>query len=265
MENFLKSNSLPKLFLLCLVMPIAAGCQTGASPKTTENKNQTISNVNQEKTVERKKSETETISRSSSASGFAITKNDVVQKSANIEDFAPKNWYLMMKAEGDLNNDGLPDAVAAFSKAKLFDGKDESNHSLAQSEADINADRVLIIALRDTGGLLNLDELSQKIILCRTCGGQMDDTLTELAVRNGAVEISQNALGTSSANYLHKLKKDARRGWIVFYGEGKYRQRSSGKESAAKQKRSVRLSEFDISEEIQELGLISESPKKPTK
>lgn len=261
MLNFTKSNFVLKLFVFCLVMPLSAGCQTVVSPKSAKNKNQTISDSNQKKTNQSKNEETETSSKPSS-SGIVITKSDVAQTGERVEDFSPKGWYLMMNAAGDLNGDNLDDAVAVFSKAKLFDGTDESTHSSAQSEEDVNTERVLIVALRDADGSLRLDELSQKIILCRTCGGWYDETLSELSIKNKVIEISQDILDTYNSDYLHKIKKDARRGWVVFYGEGKFRERRTGKETAAKQKGTILLSDFNIMKEVQKLSQSEHLPKK---
>lgn len=109
-----------------------------------------------------------------------------------------------------------------------------------------------------------LDELSQKIILLRTRSAQMDDTSLGFSVKNGAIEIAQGALGTSSYDYLGKIKKDARRGWIVFYGEGKYWERRAGKGSAAKQKGIISLADFDITKEARNLDQ-SARPRRKTK
>lgn len=261
MFNYMKSNFVLKLFVFCLMMPLSASCQTGAPPKSAENKNRPVNNSNKDNANQSKNDETET-SLKPSSSGVSVTKDDVAQKGVRVEDFSPKNWHLMMKAEGDLNGDGAPDAVAAFSKAKLFDAADDSSHSSAQSEEDVNTERVFIIALRDANGVLQLEELSRKVILCRLCGAQTDETLLGLDIKNGAVEITQAALGTSSADYLHKIKKDAARGWIVFYGEGKFRQRSTGKNSAAKQRATIPLAGFDISKEVEKLGLSAKPTKK---
>lgn len=251
-----KLQSFLQLFILCFLLSSCAACQIGTSPKAApDNKKQTANDSNQNKTNQSENKQTEKTANATDSSAAVITKKDVAQKGTRIEDFSPKNWYLMMKAEGDLNGDDLPDAVAAFSRAKLFDGTDESTHSSAQSEADVNTERVLIIALRAADGSLNLDELSRKMILCRTCGAQLDETLMEVSIKNKAIEIMQGALGTSSADYLHKIRKDAERGWVVFYGEGKYRQRSTSKVSSAKQKGTIAFVDFDITAEVEKLNL----------
>lgn len=249
-----QSNFLIKLSVLCLLFPLTAACQTGASPKPspTPNVNRTISETERDKTVQPANKNAAAV-ETSMFSGAVVTKNDVAPKGTRVEDFSPAGWHLMLKADGDLNGDKIPDAAAVFSRARAFDGKDESTRASEQAEEIVNTERVLIIALGGADGALSLDALTQKIILCRTCGAQMDDTLLGLKIVNQAIVIEQGALGTSSSDYTHQIKKDARRGWVVFTGAGKYRARATGKSSAARQKGIIALAEFDITREAEKL------------
>lgn len=163
------------------------------------------------------------------------------EKNTNrIEDFAPQSWYLLAKAEGDLDNDNRADAVAVFSKSNPELRKDDEN----QNEEALEAPRLLLIALRSEDAQLHEAGRSHQFVLSRRHAGMLDEPLIQLEINNGVVVVNQESLGTSAYDYTNTIRYENGR-WIV-KGEVEVRDRRQGKTRKLKQKKTVMLSEFDI-------------------
>lgn len=179
--------------------------------------------------------------QSAPAPGTGSNKDDNSQTSTQkITAFAPHDWYLLVETEGDLNGDSRPDTVAVFSKSNPQARKYDEN----QNEEDLEAPRLLIIALRDNKDHLQRAGKSNRAVLCRRCGGMLDEPLIGLSIKGGTVVLEQESLATSDISYKHMIRyQDGR--WLVS-GEVKLRDRRKGTTQKVRQEKSVPLSEFDI-------------------
>lgn len=159
-----------------------------------------------------------------------------------VNDFAPQGWYLLQKAEGDLNGDNQPDIVAIFSKsdpqARKYDER--------QSDEELEAPRLLTVALRDDNNQLQRVAESDRAVLCRGCGGMLDEPLVNLTIAHGVIDLEQEALGTSDVYYKHTIRNHDGQ-WLVAGGV-ESRDRRKGTTHTIHQEKPVLLSEFSIVE-----------------
>lgn len=260
--RYLKLHSEALAIFLFIFLLTGIGCLKSSTAETSTNKNALVLDLpNNQPTPPKKVDPSKTANPEPSETPFededapALTESDVVSEGRKIEDFAQKDWYLAAQAEGDLNGDNLPDAVAVFSKAKLFDGKTAETHSDEQSEEDVRTPRLLVIALRNADNLLKLRAMNQKAILCRTCGGQMDDSFLSVGIKNKIIILSQAALGPNMTTYTHKIKLSPEVEWIVFYGEVEYDGGAKGKSKFSKQTGIIPLNDFNITKEREKLWI----------
>lgn len=156
---------------------------------------------------------------------------------AQVKDFLPRGYYILKSVEGDINNDGRADVAAAFSKSNPETAKaDETGENL-------DAPRLLFLALRDEKGLFQETIVTDKVILCRSCGTMVDDPLLDISIKDGTVHIEQFNLGACDVTYSYAI--DYRQGWQII-GQTKSHDRKSGKEEIFKQRNPLSLFNFDI-------------------
>lgn len=229
--------------------------QSSPTPSLAPAKNeptQTIYSVNEDKTLDVQLDETAQLPPS-------LSETDIPVNGQTIEEFSPVGWHLLAKAEGDLNADNLRDAVAIFSKAVPSGTNNEvGTHKNEQARRDVVTRRLLVIALRDQKGLMRRDAISQKAIMCRTCGVYNDDNFYNLEIKNKMIVLQHDVLGPTHSSYTHKFQKRGEE-WFVIGGMGEYRHRASGKTQISKQKLAIKFADFDISKENEKMDLSAES------
>lgn len=94
-------------------------------------------------------------------------------------DFAPKGWFILKEAQGDLNKDGLKDTALILAP----DGEKSEDLSAATGE------RTLALLLANPDGSLSLSASKGGFILGKWDGGMMGDPLQDFLIDRGAVVI----------------------------------------------------------------------------
>ena len=92
----------------------------------------------------------------------------------NAESFKPKDWFVLGKAEGDIDGDKKDDLIAVYSK----DNPETEKSDISDEDGD--APRLLIIALQEANGKFRRVFSGSKIILCRYCSGMLGNVVPEL-------------------------------------------------------------------------------------
>ena len=99
----------------------------------------------------------------------------------SIEDFAQEGQTLLMDAEGDLNNDAIPDKVLVY-----------NNPASKAKTDDLSAPRSFVILQGNPQGQYRLWASSDKVILCEECGGLTGDPLREVKIEQQAIVIKHD-------------------------------------------------------------------------
>jgi|GEM_PF-2156193 len=99
-----------------------------------------------------------------------------------LDDFIPKNWKLIDKAEGDLNKDNLEDIAAVIE----YTGDNISNEN-----ADLfGQPRVLFIVFQNNDGTYKLSIQSSEVILRSDMGGVYGDPFEGIKYSRGSIVVS---------------------------------------------------------------------------
>ena len=78
--------------------------------------------------------------------------------------FVPKGWKSQDEQTGDLNGDGLPDAVLQLIEDKpARDAKDEYHER----------QRAMLILFKTTDGKYKRAAVASKLLMCASCGGML--------------------------------------------------------------------------------------------
>lgn len=104
---------------------------------------------------------------------------EVAASAAAPEGFVPAGWRLMQTARGDLNGDGLADAVVVAESERVTDAPGDS----------WELPRLLVIAFAEAGGRLRLSAVSEKVVLCKGCGGVFGDPFESVEVKGGVLVV----------------------------------------------------------------------------
>ena len=129
----------------------------------------------------------------------------------SIEDFVQKGQTLLIDADGDLNNDAIPDKVLVY------------NNPTSQAKTDdFSPPRTLVILQSNPQGQYRLWASSDQVILCEECGGLTGDPLRELKIEQGAIVIKQD--GGSRERWernSHIVLDMSSKKWMVVYDQMK--------------------------------------------
>ncbi|MEO8406700.1 MAG: hypothetical protein ABI480_18955 [Chitinophagaceae bacterium] len=122
-----------------------------------------------------------------------VSAQDILSKipksGTTINAFIPKGYDTLSTTTGDLNKDGLSDAVLALASAK------ETNFDPAKDDIDSMPPRLLLI-LFNTGKGYMLAGKSAGALLCKECGGVFGDPFSSLVIDKNILTI--NHYGGSS-------------------------------------------------------------------
>ena len=110
--------------------------------------------------------------------------------------FVPSGHKIMQQATGDLNKDGIPDAVLV-----LKDKKEEKENSDAE-----DVPRLLVIIFGVKGGGYTLSAMSEDTILCKTCGGVFGDPFADLKIIRGTIVIDHYGGSSDRWGFTHRWR-----------------------------------------------------------
>jgi len=116
------------------------------------------------------------------------------------QDFVPKDWAVLMSAEGDLNKDGISDTVLVLKN--IHETDIDASGVLKYTDAP----RLLAILFKTTQGDYRLSATSAKVILCSTCGGVLGDPFQDLKIDQGVMVIDHYGGSRYRWGYTHRLR-----------------------------------------------------------
>jgi hypothetical protein len=125
--------------------------------------------------------------------GFAYT---LPKTGATVNAFVPSSHKIIQEATGDLNKDGIPDAVLV-----LKDKKEEKENS----DAD-EVPRLLVIIFGVKEGGYTLSAMSEDAILCKTCGGVFGDPFADLKIARGTLVIDHYGGSSDRWGFTHRWR-----------------------------------------------------------
>jgi hypothetical protein len=114
----------------------------------------------------------------------------------NLNAFVPARWKIMEQAKGDLNKDGIPDAVLVLKNSEEEkDGVDTTDMK-----------RLLVIVLGTPAGGYNLSTISEEAILCKDCGGIFGDPFAGIKIARGVIVIEHYGGSNQRWGYTHRWR-----------------------------------------------------------
>jgi hypothetical protein len=118
----------------------------------------------------------------------------VPETATSPEGFTPRGWRVLHQVEGDLNNDGLPDAALVF------------NDPAEDKNLAVEIPRLLVIALQSAKGRWQRSITSETEILCRTCGGVFGDPFADLEIERGSIVIHHYGGSRFRWGFTHRYR-----------------------------------------------------------
>lgn len=125
----------------------------------------------------------------------AQDKTEIPASGKNITDFIPKGYDTLATASGDLNKDKLADLVLVLRP----DAEDATD---GDAEAP---DRILLILFRDADGY-RLTGRSDKVIMCKECGGIFGDPFAGIVIAKGVLVIDHYGGSNWRWSYTHRFR-----------------------------------------------------------
>ena len=119
--------------------------------------------------------------------------------------FIPKGWKAQDEPTGDLNGDGLPDAVLQLIEDKpARDAKDEFQER----------QRALLILFKTADGKYARAAVASKLLMCASCGGMLggsagDAPGAEVKIEKGVLIVVQLYGSREATDLLQRFRYDA--------------------------------------------------------
>ena len=129
--------------------------------------------------------------------------------------FVPKGWKSQDEQAGDLNGDGLPDAVLQLIEDKpARDAKDEFQER----------QRALLILFKTADGKYARAAVANKLLMCASCGGMLggsagDAPGADVKIEKGVLIVSQLSGSRESTDLLQRFRYDARSQKFLLIGQ----------------------------------------------
>lgn len=98
-----------------------------------------------------------------------------------LQPLVPKGYQMLDLVKGDLNGDKLQDYLLILKKK----GED----TMTFDNPDWDADRPLLLILRQSNGTLKTAVTNSEIVMCRNCGGAMGDPYMGMTVTTGTFSL----------------------------------------------------------------------------
>lgn len=131
---------------------------------------------------------------------------------ATTKAFVPPGWKSQDEQAGDLNGDGLPDAVL-----QLIEDKSEQD---AKGEFQMRY-RALLILFKTADGKYTRAAVAGKLLMCGGCGGMLGGTgetpAADVRIEKGVLIVSQLYGARESTDWLQRFRYDApaKKFWLI--------------------------------------------------
>ena len=120
-------------------------------------------------------------------------------KGVTVNAFIPAGYDTIMTVEGDLNKDNIADRVLVLRSLV------EDNEELLKSDDDTLPARIVVILFKTMDGY-EVKGLSDKLILCKQCGGVMGDPFANAVIKRNVLTISHYGGSSYRWEYDHKFR-----------------------------------------------------------
>ncbi len=122
---------------------------------------------------------------------------------ATTKAFVPQGWKSQDEQTGDLNGDGLPDAVL-----QLIEDKPEQDAKGAFQERS----RAFLILFKTADGKFSRAAVANKLLMCAGCGGMLGGTgetpAADVKIEKGVLIVSQLSGSRESTDLLQRFRYD---------------------------------------------------------
>ncbi len=133
---------------------------------------------------------------------------------ATTKAFVPKGWKAQDEQAGDLNGDGMPDAVL-----QLIEDKPEQN---AKGEFQERA-RALLIVFKTADGKFSRAAVATRLLMCGGCGGMLGGTGesagADVKIEKGVLIVAQLSGARDATDHLQRFRYDAPAQKFLLIGE----------------------------------------------
>lgn len=133
-------------------------------------------------------------------------------RGATTKAFVPKGWTSQNEQTGDLNGDGLPDAVL-----HLIEDKQNEEGEFEFQE------RALLILFKTTDGKYSRAAVAGKLLQCAGCGGTLgaigEKAAADVKIEKGVLIVSQFSGSRESTDLLQRFRYDAPAQKFLLIGE----------------------------------------------
>lgn len=127
----------------------------------------------------------------------AFAAQPAISKSGdNLNVFVPAGWKIMEEAKGDLNKDGIPDAVLIL--------KNSAEEKDGVNTTDMR--RLLVIVLGTPAGGYSLSAISEEAILCKDCGGIFGEPFAGIKIARGVIVVEHYGGSNQRWGYTHRWR-----------------------------------------------------------
>lgn len=138
----------------------------------------------------------------------------VPMNGATTKAFIPKGWKAQDEQAGDLNGDGLPDAVLQLIEDKpARDAKDEFQER----------QRAMLILFKTADGKYARAAVASKLLMCASCGGMLggdgSNPGADVKIEKGVLLVSQLYGARESTDLLQRFRYDAATQKFILIGQ----------------------------------------------
>ncbi|MFN7927876.1 MAG: hypothetical protein U0Y68_08000 [Blastocatellia bacterium] len=131
---------------------------------------------------------------------------------ATTKAFVPKGWVAQDEQMGDLNGDGMPDAVL-----QLIEDLPKKTDEFQMRY------RALLILFKTADGKYTRAAVAGSLLMCGGCGGMLggtgDSPAADVKIEKGVLLVSQLAGSRESTDHLHRFRYNAATKQFLLIGE----------------------------------------------
>ncbi|MBS1811702.1 MAG: hypothetical protein JST84_26310 [Acidobacteria bacterium] len=136
----------------------------------------------------------------------------IPQSGATTKEFIPKGWKLQDEQAGDLNGDGLPDAVLQLIQ-DLPNPKDEF----------LERSRALLVLFKTSDGKYMRAAVAAKVLMCAGCGGMLggtgDSPAADVKIEKGVLIVSQLSGAREATDLLQRFRYNPQTKQFLLIGQ----------------------------------------------